>query len=110
VTTNVSVTVSSIEDQLDAIGVKYHGLRKWNTTVPKTKTSNTIAANIVYLSHPVQKMGTNAPPVRDHPSKKLTAYRILLVMCRYSLLVAVLCSRVIVVVCSVGPEKSAPNS
>ena len=70
-TTNVKVTVSSIEDQLDAIGVKYHGLRKWNTTVPKTKTSNTIAANIVYLSHPVQKMGTNAPPVRDHQSKKL---------------------------------------
>jgi hypothetical protein len=28
VTTKVSVTVSSIEDQLDAIGVKYHGLRK----------------------------------------------------------------------------------
>jgi hypothetical protein len=51
--------------------VKYHGLRKWNTTVPKTKTSNTIAANIVYLSHPVQKMGTNAPPVPDHQSKKL---------------------------------------
>ena len=71
VTTKVSVTVSSIEDQLDAIGVKYHGLRKWNTTVPNTKTSKIIAANIVYLSHPVQKMGTNAPPVHDHQSKKL---------------------------------------
>ena len=72
VTTNVKVMVSSIEDQLDAIGVKYHGLRKWNTTVPKTKTSNIIAANIVYLSHPVQKVGTNAPPVHDHQRKMLT--------------------------------------
>ena len=70
-TTNVKMMVSSIEDQLDAIGVKYHGLRKWNTTVPKTKTSNTIAANIVYLSHPVQKMGTNAPPVHDHQRMNL---------------------------------------
>jgi hypothetical protein len=71
VMTNVSVTVSSIEVQLDAIGVKYHGLRKWKTTVPSTKTSKIIAANIVYLSHPVQKMGTNAPPVHDHQRMNL---------------------------------------
>ena len=70
-TTNVKVMVSSIEDQLDAIGVKYQGLRKWKTTVPSTKTSKTIAANIVYLSHPVQKMGTNAPPVQDHQRMNL---------------------------------------
>ena len=77
VTTKVSVTVLSIEDQLDAIGVKYHGLRTWNTTVPSTKTSNTIAANIFYLSHPVQKMGTNAPPVIRHQKKKVTAIPLL---------------------------------
>jgi hypothetical protein len=47
VTIKVNVTVSSIEAQFEAIGVKYQGLNKWNTTVPRVKTSKIIAANIV---------------------------------------------------------------
>ena len=46
VTQNVIVTVSSIAPQLDAIGVKYHGLRKWNRTEPTTNNTNTIAKTI----------------------------------------------------------------
>jgi hypothetical protein len=47
VTQNVMLIVSSIAPQLEAIGVKYHGLRKWNATEPKTSKSKTIAMAIV---------------------------------------------------------------
>ncbi len=46
VTQNVIVTVSSIMPQLEAIGVKYHGLRKWNRSEPTTNKTNAIAKTI----------------------------------------------------------------
>ena len=42
VTQNVIEMVLSMARQLDAIGVKYQGLRKWNRTEPKTSTSKAI--------------------------------------------------------------------
>src|SRR3954464_9881371 len=38
VTQNVMEIVLSMARQLEAIGVKYQGLRKWNRTEPKTST------------------------------------------------------------------------
>ena len=46
VTQKVIVIVSSIVPQLDAIGVKYHGLRKWNRTEPTISKTKTIARAI----------------------------------------------------------------
>ncbi len=46
VTQNVIVTVSSIMVQLEAIGVKYQGLRKWNRSEPTTNKTITIAKTI----------------------------------------------------------------
>ncbi len=48
VTQNVRWIVSSIAPQLEAIGVKYQGLRKWNRTAPTTNKNNTIAMLIPY--------------------------------------------------------------
>ena len=36
VTTNVMSTVKSIKPQLEARGVKYQGLTKWNSRLPST--------------------------------------------------------------------------
>ena len=46
VTQNVMCTVSSIIPQLDAIGVKYHGLSTWKRTEPTTSNTNAIATTI----------------------------------------------------------------
>jgi hypothetical protein len=50
VTQNVRLIVSSIATQLEAIGVKYHGLRKWNRTEPTTNKTNTIAKIIIVVT------------------------------------------------------------
>jgi hypothetical protein len=43
---NVILIVWSIVPQLDAIGVKYHALRKWKRREPTTSKTNTIAITI----------------------------------------------------------------
>jgi hypothetical protein len=48
----VMLMVSSIALQFEAIGVKYHGLRKWKRTEPTTNTINTIATIIPYALIP----------------------------------------------------------
>ena len=43
VTQKVMVIVVSIACQLEAIGVKYQGLRKWNRTEPRDSTTKAMA-------------------------------------------------------------------
>ena len=43
VTQKVMAIVESMAPQLEAIGVKYQGLRKWNRTEPRASTISAIA-------------------------------------------------------------------
>lgn len=56
VTQNEMVMVSSIDPQLEASGVSYHGLRKWNSTVPTTRTIRAIAMALQHA--PADRFGT----------------------------------------------------
>ena len=69
VTRKVMSTVKSTSSQLEASGVKYQGLRKWNRMVPTTNKIITTATSMRYGSFLETSRTDSAPaPVETKPS------------------------------------------